>query len=127
MNEPFEPARSWQSALRHLADALAPGANIEIDPSDPEISCARIAEVVQHRETQKRQSRFGVDVAKLPQDELLLLWAEVVRYGRYLDIPVVPSELVSKCPHGVPHRWACGVCDREPIQALNPDFVGCGY
>lgn len=43
------PPRSWQSALRQLADTLAPGANVEIDPTDPEVSCARIVEAVERR------------------------------------------------------------------------------
>lgn len=44
-----ESLRSWQSALRQLADTLAPAADIEIDSVDPEVSCARIVEAVQHQ------------------------------------------------------------------------------
>lgn len=62
------PPRSWQSALRQLADTLAPGADVEIDPMDPEVSCARVAEAVGHRiaglkyeSTEWRRAYFGDD------------------------------------------------------------------
>lgn len=63
--------RRWESVLRQLADTLAPDANIEIDPSDPEVSCARIAEAVGGRiadlETQRdaKEATIAMAVARL--------------------------------------------------------------
>jgi len=62
------PVRSWQSALRQLADTLAPGADIEIDPSSPEVSCARIAEAVQHV-TDRRQQDIANHLCDLADEE----------------------------------------------------------
>lgn len=59
------PVRSWQSALCQLADTLAPNSNVQIDPSDPEESCARIVEAVESLGQKKRPEVMAVDKARL--------------------------------------------------------------
>lgn len=90
--------RSWQSALRQLADTLAPSADVEIDPMDPEVSCARIAEAVERRihDAQREGRLEGAGVLCLEADLKSAEWSE-------------------ECPHGVPYRYYCEDCDGLPI------------